>query len=456
MSFLFNSQKQDIGDDFEPGPLLTSIDELGQNGVNEETVLRVKGARVVYANYNLLQQDFPQLRDKVLVKEFPHLKTLHDLARQKAIRRKINNWMLRHTAFISQSQADQDIVNTPIAIGKEKVKAFRPPYYGRALVFSIEENNRVLMKGKLPASPFFENRLIDVKGIGVAPHVKPVNVVHGNGLCQTGDILYELLIQELLQRIFRQSKSAIHTVPVYGIIDLGFNEQENNICKNPAGLLIRRAHRRPENPAGLYPYDSTGQKVQLEVELLLRKYGITSVDSGTTVKIWKENGQLQIKYGRKHVDFFNDDQKAEIERVSHYNESMGVLQFDGINIQHTREIGLNPTLATLVDFQAYRIFGGFENPLLSLVSDKLLLWGGSIWPDHKNFVRPEPSLQIPVDIFRIAGKRLGYDCGEGDCYETLNVFCFKLAKDFREKKINCEMLRNALQSYLNIITEHWQ
>src|SRR6185503_4513726 len=175
-------------------------------------------------------------------------------------------------------------------------------------------------KKLLPANKrqtVFENRLIDVKGIGVAPCAQPVNAPYSNGLNRLGFALYELIIQELLQRIFRHSKTAIQTLPLYAIIDPGFDEENGRMPFNtPASLMIRRAHRRPKKSVGLYPYGSTGHLIQIEIERLLRKYGITSVNSATTVKlkVIKEKGEWLIHYGDQLVDFFTERERTEIKR----------------------------------------------------------------------------------------------------------------------------------------------
>ncbi|MBC7777803.1 MAG: hypothetical protein H7246_20380 [Phycisphaerae bacterium] len=447
------SKTYNIGEGFAPGPILSTIEDLDQSGVIPETVLRVVGARVVYANYALLQHDFPQLRDRALEKEFPRLSALNGGEKQKAISHKMDEWLIRNTAFVSQSQAKQSFVNTPIATGNERVTAFRPPAYGRAHVFSIEENDKGLLLGGDPEKPVFENRLIDVKGTGVAPNVKPDNGAHSNGIYRLGYALFELIVQELLQGIFRHSKSAVQTLPVYAIIDLGFDEQNNWMHNSPAGLLVRRAHRRPKDSGGLYPYGSTGQQVQLEIEQLLRKYGITSNNSVTTVKVKKENGQFEIYYGDQHVDFFNEAQKTEIENVSHYKDGVGELSFEGINIQHTREIGLKPTRATLVDFQAYYVKEAFENPVLSLVSDKLLRWGGSILPDYADFVRPDPALQIPFHLMSDKGTLWGYEMAEAE--SKMDSLCYGMAEDFRANRMTREMILATIQAYLDALTAHW-
>ena len=443
-----------IGEDFSPGPVLTSIEDLDQDGGFHETVVRVIGARVVYANYDLLKHDFPQLQDDAMENEFPRLKSLKGNAKQKAHCHKIDEWIIRNTAFVSQRQAKQSVVNTTIAIGNETVKAYRPTGYGRALVFSTEENDKQL----LPANKretVFENRLIDVKGTGVAPGLQPVNAPYSNGLNRLAFALFELIIRELLQRIFRHCNTAIQTLPLYAIIDPGFDEQNWKMPFTPAAFMVRRAHRRPKNSVGLYPYGSSGQLVQIEIEQLLRKYGITSVNTATTVKVkvGKEKGELRIHYGDQLVDFFSEKERMEIERVSHCKEDIDTISFDGINIQYTREIGLDPTIATLVDFQSYTIKERFDDPLLSLVSDKPLRWGGAVWPHDEDFVRPDPSLQIPFHLVSDTGNIYGYDLGEGKI--KIDSLCYGLAHDFRANRISRESLLHTLQTYLDMLTAHW-
>ena len=62
------------------------------------------GARVVLANYALLQQDFPYLRDKSLVAAVPELRRLKGKARQRAIRQWLDRWLVCNAGFISRHQ----------------------------------------------------------------------------------------------------------------------------------------------------------------------------------------------------------------------------------------------------------------------------------------------------------------------------------------------------------------
>lgn len=441
-----------FGQNFAPGPILTSIDDLDQKNVKAEKVIRVLGARVVYANYPLLQHDFPQLSDNVFLEVYPQLKKLEPKERQKIICQKIDAWMIRNAAFISERQTRQTDVNKPIKLGTETVTAFRPPAYGRALVFSLEENEKGILIGEDHLMPKTENRLLDVKGTGVAPDKTPSDAAHSSGLYRLGYALVELTLHELFSRILKHSKSHFQTLPIYGILDLGFTNKTSWMKNGATAMMLRRAHRRAENPGGLYKYGSEGQQVQLAAEQLFRKYGITSVNEVTTIKVWRENGELKINYGEQAIDFFSKEQMAEIERVSHHKEGMGPIYYDGVNVEHTREISLDPPSATLIDFESYSAKEVFENPILSLVSDKLLRWGGTVWPHQAGFVRPDPNLKIPFDLLSATGKIWGYSMDKK--WTKLYSLCYCMADDFSKNRLTRQMVLKTLLIYLEALTAH--
>ena len=123
------------------------------------------------------------------------------------------------------------------------------PAYGRALVFSLEENEKVLSNWGNEIA--YDNRLIDVKGTGVAANKKPKDTDHSNGIYKLGFGLVELCMHELLSRVLQHANSKVYPLPVYGIIDLGFNYQTQWGKPGPAAMIARRANRRAENPGGL-------------------------------------------------------------------------------------------------------------------------------------------------------------------------------------------------------------
>ncbi|HWS72511.1 MAG TPA: hypothetical protein VN605_10375, partial [Thermoanaerobaculia bacterium] len=90
----------------DPIPLPRTVFDLADPGIRPELALRVSGARVVFADYALLRNDFPQL--------------------EWASRPAIDDWLLRNAAVVSAPQAAQEVVNTKIALTGESVTAYRP------------------------------------------------------------------------------------------------------------------------------------------------------------------------------------------------------------------------------------------------------------------------------------------------------------------------------------------
>ena len=115
---------------FPPGPILRGIGDLEEPACCSETALRVHGARVAFADYRLLQHDFPQLRPENLMKVEGGLAAYAGARLERAVREHIDGWLLRNAAFLSVNQAKQTLVNTPVPTTGESVVAFRPPRYG--------------------------------------------------------------------------------------------------------------------------------------------------------------------------------------------------------------------------------------------------------------------------------------------------------------------------------------
>src|SRR5688500_10478333 len=81
-------------------------------------IKKVTTARIVFVDYSLIKKDFPQLTQKTDAE--------------------IDAWLLSQTAFIAETQAQQNIVNTQILVEDGQHIAFRPPDYKRALVFEVD------------------------------------------------------------------------------------------------------------------------------------------------------------------------------------------------------------------------------------------------------------------------------------------------------------------------------
>jgi hypothetical protein len=199
-----------------------------------ETVVRVRTARVVLADYGLIRGDFAETR------------AMSDA--------QVDEWLLSKTAYISKKQAAQAVANTPILTGPETAVALRPDFYGRALVYQ--------------AGP---REFIDGKGTGVAPTATPSLEEHSDGLATLGEVTREFLYEKLVRTVLSYSGAKFETVGHYGVIDWGFDVVHADGSRSPAGMILRQAHERIETWGSMLAESETR-----EVELTLRRFGLTS------------------------------------------------------------------------------------------------------------------------------------------------------------------------------------
>ena len=370
---------------FPSGPLLRRIADLDEPEVKAEEVLCISGARVVFCDETLLVHDFPELAERQLVARDPALARLSVSARRQAVRRLRHDWLVWHAALISKSQAAATTVSTPIAT-HTTVTAYRPPRYGRALVTSLEHTNT---RGERPA-----RGLLDLKGAGVAPGKTPHLGAYGSGLSSLYRILSDTFYQWLLDEIFARAAPSLWTVPVYGVLDLGFDLLTSP--PTPVGLQIRRAHRRPRSAIELPRTGSKEEVLKLEVELLLRHYGLTSCTQGTSITVGPHRGRLQAHHGPVEIPL-SPQEEANLRALTGIERE--TVHFDGVNVQLTREVELSPPAAQLLDFGQYSVRDAFEQPLASLVRDRRALLGRIVWPDSPHYVQPDPRVRLPRERY---------------------------------------------------------
>lgn len=248
-----------------------------------EEVLPVKSARVVVADYGLIRRDFPEVAS-------------YD-------NQQIDQWLVRNAAYVSKQQAAQDIVNSPIQTGSEKRQAFRPREYRRAHVFVADTGG-----------------LIDAKGSG---SVDPSPGSHDNGLATLGDMIREYSYEKMINAIF-QRDGRYETVGSYAVIDFGFDIKHPEGGTSRAGLVLRQAHTRfhneiigsrTRNQPTMLPKD-----FQLEVELFLRQFGITSTVKFKGVELINLQGSTTMAV----IDFgaFLTD-KQFVKDVYHFYDPRG-------------------------------------------------------------------------------------------------------------------------------------
>ena len=438
-----------IGRRFPPGPLLRRPEELADPLCQQETMLRVVGARVAFANYTQLQHDFPQLRDAELLHGRPELEQLSPVRREAAIRQIIDDWMLHNAAVVSVSQARQTVTNTTIPTTGHSVTGYRPPRYGRAAVIPVSPDET--------AASGQPGGLVDIKGCGVAPNCTPQLRTHADGLFYLGRIFVDLAFQWLFDEIFRRAKPSFWTVPVYGIIDLGFDVKfRDGSGAAPAGLQVRRAHRRPLHGRELPLPGSPLEQLKFEIEMLLRRYGVTSANPGTCFDFEECDGSLRVRYGGTELPMLTPEQRRAIPDLA--DRLPGTRRFAGVNVQLTREACFDPSAAQLVDFGPYVVAEHFADPVLSLVYGRPLLWSKAVQPDAPHFVQPNPRLRLPFDSWGALGSWPDVEPLETrprELASRVRVLGYRWARRFRSGELSAAELLTELEAVVAQAIAHW-
>ncbi len=358
---------------FPKGPLLRDIRELHDPMVKQETGRRLANARVVFADHELLQADFPELAQATLLHEFPELKALEGDAQTKAIHEHIEAWLVHNAAIVSNQQLEPNSVNTAIPATRERVKVFRPPRYGRALLVPLPGGG-----------------LLDIKGAGIGVGGKPSTQVHRSGLMFLGEAIGDLAFQQIIDRIFRHCGARYWTLPTYAVLALGFDMFTGDRKSMPAGMQVRRAHRRPPFGGDLPIRGTLEQRAKFEIEMILRHFGLTSCNSSTEITRIVDGDQVRYAYGGVPVDVFGPDELAAIH--PHVGDQYS--RFEGVNVQLIRDLGRDPLSAQVVDFGHFELRQRFELPVVSLVADRVMRWGGVLAPGDPHYVQPNPDLAL--------------------------------------------------------------
>ncbi|MEA2688900.1 MAG: hypothetical protein QOD51_1507 [Candidatus Eremiobacteraeota bacterium] len=394
---------------------------------------RVASARVVFADHDLLHADFPELRDGAsgdLV-----LDGDGDGARER--------WLLEHAGVVSEAQMRGEAANARIDVHTEARAAWRPTRYGRAVVVPAHDPATGAPCG-----------LLDVKGAGVAPGRTPSLELHSSGLCSLREVLREVLFQALIDEIFRRAAPALWTVPVYGVIDLGFDAKTRAGETLAAGALVRRAHRRPLHGRELPLRGTVEELTKLETEMLLRHYGITSSNRGTRFRFARADDGLGVWYAGNPVTDLSAEQVRWLEA---WLAGKLPLECDAVNVQLVREIGAsNEVRAQLVDFGQYEMRQRFDDPIVSLAHGEVLQWGAAIWPGDPGFVQPRPALCISEDRWGFPAQAAGDGPrprraeGEGP-----SVLARELARGFRHGSLSGRDVRSAIDAHVSESIAHW-
>jgi hypothetical protein len=420
---------------FPNGPLLASPGDLDEPGLVPEKAKHISGARVVLVDSEVLQHDFIALRTENLVAENPGLAGLAPTSLAGAVRDTCDRWLLANAALISAPQAMQSVTNTRIAIDGGERDVYRPPRYGRSLVAPVPPNRAAsgcaFSLSRKPAG------LLDLKGAGVAPGKIPSHAKHSDGLEYLAVALGDYLLKRMIDEIFRRAAPSCWTVPIYAILDLGFDIYEGWRGTAAAGMHVRRAHRRPRGGMMLPNSGSAQEIVQFEIEMILRSYGITSTTWGGCLEVGNLDGKLTVSAAGERITTLSQE---ETDYILALTGGAPQIRFDRVNVQIAREVSTLPVAAQMFDFGHINARAPFAFPVCSTVRDQPFCLGGILRPDHPAFIQPDPRLCLPFN--------------DWDRYR-INDFTFDLVERWRAAEIDTTELRWLLEEPIRRALAAW-
>jgi hypothetical protein len=375
----------------------------------EDELVRVRGARVVCADYRALLHDFPHVfgTEARRRRPLPGCDACADAG--KLCVNAINTWLLHNSAFISQQQSQPNEVNSPILIDRKEVRrAYRPPEYGRAAVVPIDE-----------AARDGEARYLDIKGLGVAAGKLPSHQPHSSGLDYLGNALVDFFFGWLVDTVFARTCPGYHVVPVYAVVDLGFDIVGGAFGTSPAGLHVRRAHTRP---FPLLPLSgSADEKLMIHAEMMLRLFGLTT--SNYLTSYWPKDAKPdpEILCLGRPIPVETEAERRKAAQVIEAVRSSEAACLDVLNVQLTNEGDWDRKTLEMFDFGHLRSQRRFKAPLANPIRDGALRIGRIISADSSSYVQPHPAIAIDTDL----GDR-----------ESANAYGFYLASRFRHSPRN--------------------
>jgi hypothetical protein len=369
-----------IADTIDPlrDPEKLNIPKAGGKSAMMRDAVKLKTAKVLIKDVPLINKDFPE----TIGMSDPDL----------------DKWLIQHTAYIDESQIQQGEgrnINSKMQLKQQdRVKAYRPDQYGRAMVFEVKDKDGS------------RSGLIDVKGVGAnAPAVGD----HKHGLASLDEAMREYAMEKLVSGALEHSGSGIKTVGTYAVIDPGFDvnladKETHASLFVPAGLILRQAHERSSTKGTALPVEDA-----LVREKILRPYGITSSRTASKLNPTKNrNGETMNLQGTKQGD--------------------------------------------IVDFGAFVIVGDFPAPLIRCKAEpqNILLHPREIQPNvHLLPRRADIWGYIPIiDSSEETPKVVGWQ-------ESLGKWTALLARDYRSGTIRKEFPQQLIHSWIQDVKDQW-
>jgi hypothetical protein len=336
--------------------VLRSFDAYTEQPLAEEVMTGLADSTVLYADYELIRGD----------------------AGIEARAADIDAWLLRETSFISARQTSQSAMNTPIRTTHETRIGRRPPRYCRAALYAAE------------IAP--EHRLIlDVKGCGMEPDDTPSP--KANGLLTIPEAFHELAMERMTHAALAHDANRASTVGIYAIIDLGFVALFQGRRRDErAAIVVRQAQTRPEFQWGARCPGVEVARELLDIELTLRRYGLSASSCGAMRFVIERDGEPAILRDGRRLDL-PAEQIVEICNRVGFQEAE--VMIDGVNVQVSSGILESPSRTRIFDFGRYHLRSSFENVLYAAWDrDCESMRGEFVLPSERRYVQPNPRLSM--------------------------------------------------------------
>ena len=239
---------------------------------------------------------------------------------------------------------------------------------------------------------------LDLKGAGVAPGRTPSHRAYSNGLEYLGFAIADFFYGALVDAIFARTLPGYQVLPVYAVIDLGFDVVDGWLGTGPAGLHVRRAHSRP-TPEECLPRSGTDrEKLMLHVELLLRAFGLSTTGAGTAYKFADANQGDELVYSGVAVDVKNELERQKAAEIAEVIRASGGSRLEVTNVQLTSEGNWADKTLQMLDFGQMNAYREFTNPVANLIRDGALRVGRIVSPDQASFVRPNSRVAVDPNL----------------------------------------------------------
>jgi hypothetical protein len=296
--------------------------------------------------------------------------------------------------------------------------------------------------------------VLDLKGTGVAPGRAPSHALHSDGLEYLGVALGDYVIKRVVDAIFERTQNALHTLPVYAVLDLGIKNKNGWNGTATAGVHVRRAHRRLARQH-MHAAASEEQRVAVEIEMLLRHYGITSSSLGSAIRITPTAEGARVDFGRDArfevvgdcCRFFVGAEAADpffttrdVDYLAYALLAGRALTIERANVQLTDAAGDRSASYHLYDFGHFNVRRRFEHPLASAVYEGPLGLGMVVYPGDAAFVQPVDALLVDLDVMN---------------RKRLNAACFTLAADFSSDQLSRAELGRRIDELVHTACARW-